>query len=72
MKATVVEFGRRTVGLAVRTRSGFRFFSAGNEFSHLEGQVFRRIACLYRAVNRTDATRPLRAALGNTDLTVPT
>lgn len=72
MKATVVEFGRRTVGLAVRTRSGFRFFSAGREFSHLEGRIFRRIAYLYRAVNSAGRTKALHAGVENTELRVAT
>lgn len=72
MKATVVEFGRRTVGLAVRTRSGFRFFSAGREFAHLEGRVFRRITGLYRAVHSAGVTTPVQAAVGKIGLRVPT
>jgi hypothetical protein len=51
MQATVVEFKRRAVGVAVRTGVGFRFFAAGREFAHLEGQVFRRISSSFGALN---------------------
>jgi len=54
MQATVVEFNRRAVGVAVKTRVGFRFFAAGREFAHLEGQVFCRITSLFQAVNGSE------------------
>jgi hypothetical protein len=50
LQATIVEVNRRTVGVAVKTRLGFRFFAAGREFAHLEGQVFRRMASVFQAV----------------------
>ena len=55
MQATIVEFNRRAVGVAVRTQAGFRFFAAGRDFAHLEGHVFRRIASLFRALNEAGA-----------------
>lgn len=50
MSATIVEFERRSVGLAVRTPTGFIFFSAVQEFAHLDRKNFSRLAPLYRAV----------------------
>jgi hypothetical protein len=57
LEATVVELGRRTVGLAVKTLGGFRFFSVAGELSHLDGRIFPRLARLYREVRRSAAAR---------------
>ncbi len=50
MQAITVELKGKTVGVAVKTRSGFRFFAAERRFAHIERQVFRRIASLFQAV----------------------
>jgi hypothetical protein len=62
MKATVIERQRETVGLAVRTGGGFRFFAIRSDFAHLEGRQFRRLASLYEAINVRDSTMPARRA----------
>ncbi len=50
MHATVVEAGYETVGLAVRSEAGFRFFASKRDLQHLEGAYFRSMAELDRAV----------------------
>lgn len=71
MNATIVEFERRSVGIAVRTPSGFLFFSAAEEFAHLDGKNFCRLAPLYRAVNVSGADQTLREVKKSSDLPVP-
>ena len=38
-----VEADRKVVGVAVRVKDGFRFFSSDPKFSPLEGKTFARI-----------------------------
>lgn len=49
----VVEFDRRSVGVAVRAPGGFRFFASDPSFSALEGRRFARVRALMRAVTQT-------------------
>ncbi len=60
ISATVVELDRRSVGIAVRTRSGFLFFSAGGEFAHLDKRNFPRLASIYRAITLSREDRKLQ------------
>lgn len=57
MKAVLVEFERRTVGVAVRCRDGFWFSASARAFERLDGRTFPRLADLDRAVRR--AAEPL-------------
>ena len=56
-----VEFDRRTVGIAVRVPGGFMFFASVDEFSELDGQLFRRARAIERHLKRV-ASRARRAA----------
>lgn len=56
-----VEFDRRTVGIAVRVPGGFMFFASVDEFSELDGQLFRRARAIERHLKRI-TSRARRAA----------
>jgi hypothetical protein len=47
-----IEHDRRTVGLACRVPSGFRFFAAEQPYFALEGRVFPRVHAVERAVRQ--------------------
>ena len=53
----VVEANRKVVGVAVRTRGGFRFFSSDPEYRPLEGQLFRRVAQMARRIAEIEKMR---------------
>jgi hypothetical protein len=48
----VVQFDRRTVGIAVRVPGGFMFHASYNDFAKLDGRLFRRARAVEREVNR--------------------
>ena len=61
----VVEADRRVVGIAVRVKGGFRFFTADQRFRSLESRTFPRLkAVIARAaeIARADKSRPAEAA----------
>ena len=47
----VVEADHRAVGVAVRARGGFRFFSSDPAYAGLEGRLFPHARAMGRAVN---------------------
>jgi hypothetical protein len=47
-----VEFDRRTVGIAVRVPGGFMYYSSGDDFAELDGQMFRRARAIERQMKR--------------------
>ena len=60
----VVEADHRAVGVAVRSRGGFRFFSSDPAYAGLEGQLFPHARSMGQAVNELaralTARRPVR------------
>lgn len=48
----VVEFDRRTVGIAVRVPGGFMFFSSSDDFDELDGRLFPRARGLERELRK--------------------
>src|SRR3546814_1952033 len=50
----VVEIGRKVVGLAVRARSGFRFFASDDDFVLLDGKLARNAREVERIVKELD------------------
>lgn len=48
----IVEFDRRTVGIAVRVPGGFMFFSSNDDFDALDGRLFRRARMLERELKK--------------------
>ncbi|EAQ35824.1 hypothetical protein NB311A_05388 [Nitrobacter sp. Nb-311A] len=40
-KTYIIEVGSESAGIVVRDRAGFRFFSASQRFSCLDGKLFR-------------------------------
>ena len=53
-----IEHGGRTVGLACRVHSGFRFFAAEQPYFALEGMIFRGVGAVEKAVRRPSLTKP--------------
>lgn len=51
MHAAMIEYRRKTIGVAVRTTAGFRFFAASGRFAHLEGRRFKRLCDIDRAAD---------------------
>lgn len=48
----VVEFDRRTVGIAVRVPGGFMFYSSEPRFEKLDGKTFRRARAIERRLEQ--------------------
>lgn len=49
-----VEFGRRTVGVAVRVPGGFVFYASDSGFEEMDGRVFRRARAIQRELKKVD------------------
>jgi hypothetical protein len=59
----VVQADRETVGLAIRSPGGFRFYSSDQLYARLEGRVFASARALERSVARlAESLRRRRAA----------
>ena len=58
----VVEFDRRTVGIAVRVPGGFMFFSSNDDFEMLDGRLFPRARALERELRKVGKRRRQGAA----------
>jgi len=50
----VVEFDRRTAGIAVRVPGGFMFYASDNSFDEMDGRVFRRARAIQRELKKVD------------------
>jgi hypothetical protein len=48
----VVQFDRRTVGIAVRVPGGFMFHASNKNFEKIDGRLFRRARAVEREVSR--------------------
>jgi len=48
MQRFVVEFERRTVGIAVRLGGGFVFYASDRDFEELDGRTFARARAIER------------------------
>ena len=53
-----VEFGRRTVGIAVRVPGGFIFYSSNDRFEVLDGRIFPRVRTLERELKKEARRNP--------------
>jgi hypothetical protein len=53
----VIETRDRAAGVAVRERSGFRFFAAEDPFYALDRRTFRHLRALHTAVEEIAARR---------------
>lgn len=56
-EAFVIQIGHRTVGIAVRHESDFRFYSSDPEFFALEQQSFHRLRQIEQAAARVEKRR---------------
>lgn len=65
----VVEADRKVVGVAVRGRGGFKFFSSDPAYRGLENRTFRHAKAVARSV--AEITRAQRRAGGWPDSAVP-
>jgi hypothetical protein len=57
-----VEFGRRTVGIAVRVAGGFMFYASTDDFDELNGRVFPRARAIERELKKVARRRRLSNA----------
>jgi hypothetical protein len=67
----IVQFDRRTVGIAVRVPGGFIFYASDDDFEEMDGRIFTRaraierqlkkVAGKQRHVNRMRRATPLPA-----------
>ena len=55
----VAQFGRRTVGVAVRVPGGFMFYASDDDFDGMDGRIFTRARTLERELSKV-ATRHQR------------
>ena len=53
-----IEHGGRTVGLACRVPSGFRFFAAEQPYFALDGMIFPRVGAVEKAVRQPSLAKP--------------
>jgi hypothetical protein len=51
-KTYIIEVGSESAGIVVRDRAGFRFFSASQRFSALDGKLFRSARDAERAAKQ--------------------
>ena len=63
MDCFVVEADRRTVGIAIRVRGGFRFVCSDPAFRSLDRKVYPRARGLVSALAEFARTRRARAAV---------
>jgi hypothetical protein len=49
-----IELDSKVVGIAVRTRSGFVFFSSDDRFNRLDGEVFPRSRAILSRLREID------------------
>lgn len=54
----VVEFDRRTVGIAVRVPGGFMFYASDDRFNDMDGRLFPRARAIERACKRSSRRVP--------------
>ena len=59
----VVEFDRRTVGIAVRVAGGFMFYASDDRFDGMDGRVFRRARAIERELKKISAGKRRRGLL---------
>lgn len=53
----VVEFDRRTVGVAARVPGGFIFYSSDDSFDAMDGRLFPRARAIQRELQRVATQR---------------
>lgn len=58
----VVEADRRVVGIAVRVKGGFRFFTSDRRFRSLEAQTFPRLKAVIARATEIARARKRRLA----------
>lgn len=52
MQRFVVEFKRRTVGIAVRIAGGFVFYASDKDFEEIDGRTFARARAIERQLKK--------------------
>jgi hypothetical protein len=52
MQRFVVEYDRRTVGIAVRVPGGFMFYASHDDFNEMDGRLFRRARTIERHLRK--------------------
>ncbi|HWJ38594.1 MAG TPA: hypothetical protein VNR86_07540 [Sphingomicrobium sp.] len=52
MQRFLVEYDRRTVGIAVRVPGGFMFYASDETFDELDGSLFPRVRTIERHLKR--------------------
>ena len=53
----VVQFDRRTVGIAVRVAGGFMFYASDDDFEEMDGRIFPRARALERGLRKAAKRR---------------
>ena len=53
----VVQFDRRTVGIAVRVPGGFMFYASDDEFDEMDGRIFTRARAIERQLKKVASGR---------------
>ena len=53
----VVQFDRRTVGIAVRVPGGFMFYASDDEFDEMDGRIFTRARAIERQLKKVASRR---------------
>ena len=48
----VVQFDRRTVGIAVRVPGGFMFYASDDQFDQMDGRIFTRARAIERQLTK--------------------
>lgn len=53
----VVQFDRRTVGIAVRVPGGFMFYASDDDFDEMDGRIFTRARAIERQLLKVGSRR---------------
>ena len=53
----IVQFDRRTVGIAVRVPGGFIFYASDDDFEEMDGRIFTRARAIERQLKKVAGKR---------------
>jgi len=63
MQRFSVEFGGRTVGIAVRVAGGFIFYASNDDFEEMDGHLFPRARTIERQLKKVAKRQRARRAV---------
>lgn len=67
----VVQFDRRTVGIAVRVPGGFIFYASDDEFDEMDGRIFTRARAIERHLKKVAGRQQQHASRSLRQMPLP-